>query len=188
MRPILCVVKRSRWFWVAVVVALVGTALAIGPPKPEAVKWIVAARFPSVSWVDASTLASWMDDDASDELLLLDVRAREEYAVSHLRGAIQVDPGSPDLSELSIPEDATVVVYCSVGYRSAVIARELRDRGVQQVYNLTGGIFGWANAGRPLFRDETRVEAVHPYDKAWGLLLQEELRARDFRCVAPCLR
>lgn len=181
MRPILCVVKRYRWFWVIVLAALCGAALAIGPPKPEAIKWLIAARFPSVSWVDANTLAGWMDDDASDALLLLDVRTREEYAVSHLRGAIRVDPGSPDLSELSIPEDATVVVYCSVGYRSAAMVGQLHDKGVHQVYNLTGGIFGWANAGRPLFRDEMRVEAVHPYDKGWGFLLREELRARGVR-------
>jgi len=45
------------------------------------------------------------------------------------------------------------------------------------VYNLTGGIFGWANSGRPLFRNDTRVELVHPYDEAWGLLLREDLRA-----------
>jgi rhodanese-related sulfurtransferase len=177
MSPILCPVKRSLWLWVVILAAVVATPLIAGPPKPESIKWMIAARFPSVSWIDASTLAAWMQDDARKDLLLLDVRTEEEYAVSHLRGAMRVDPERPEVSELPIPEAATVVVYCSIGYRSAALVGELRRRGIDQVYNLTGGIFGWANAGRPLFVDETRVEVVHPYDNMWGWLVRDELRA-----------
>jgi rhodanese-related sulfurtransferase len=170
-------VQRARWSLIIFLVVVVGIALITGPPTPESIKWMIAARFPRISWVDAETLVGWMNDDASRNLLLFDVRTDEEYAVSHLRGAVQMDPDGPGASELMIPDDATVVVYCSVGYRSGAIVGELRDRGVEQVYNLTGGIFGWANAGRPLFRNDTRVELVHPYDDAWGLLLREDLRA-----------
>ncbi|MBW2509936.1 MAG: rhodanese-like domain-containing protein [Deltaproteobacteria bacterium] len=169
--------QRSRWSLMVVFAALVGAALIMGPPKPESIQWLIAARFPYVSWVDADTLAAWMKHDAKRNLLLLDVRTEEEYAVSHLRGAVQMDPDGHGLSELSIPDDATVVAYCSVGYRSGAIIEELRERGVEQVYNLTGGIFGWANAGRPLFRHDARVELVHPYDSVWGLLLRKDLRA-----------
>lgn len=164
-------VNRSRWLWVALLVAVIAIPLVAAPPTPESIQWMIAARFPSVSWVDAGTLAGWMEDDA-EELVLLDARTKEEYAVSHLRGATHVDPDRPDVSELQIPEDATVVVYCSVGYRSAALAEELRRMNVDHVHNLSGGIFGWANAGRPLFREEMRVEAVHQYDDIWGWLLR----------------
>ena len=70
-----------------------------------------------------------------------------------------------------------VVVYCSVGYRSAAIVQRIERAGVGRVYNLEGGIFAWANEGRPIFKDNARAKLVHPYDKLWGLLLHEDLRA-----------
>lgn len=171
-------VNRPRAIWVIVLASTSAMLLFVAPPEPETIKWVIAARFPTVSWVDADTLARWMDDDADKTLVLLDARTEEEYAVSHLRHAIWAGPDGTGLSELSLPDDAVVVVYCSVGYRSAAVAGKLRDRNVHQVYNLTGGIFGWANAGRPLFRDEKRVDEVHPYSETWRWLVREDLRAR----------
>jgi rhodanese-related sulfurtransferase len=171
-------VSQSRGIWVIVLASVAALLLLVAPPKPETIKWIIAARFPSVSWVDADTLARWMGDDADGTLMLLDARTKEEYAVSHLRHATWVGPDGTELLESSLPDDAVVVVYCSVGYRSAAVAKKLRKRGAAPVYNLTGGIFGWANAGRPLFRDDTRVEEVHPYSEAWRWLVREDLRAR----------
>ena len=70
-----------------------------------------------------------------------------------------------------------IVTYCSVGYRSAGVAQRLRAAGFTQVYNLEGSLFRWANEGRPLYRGDTLVHQVHPYDRVWGTLLKEELRA-----------
>jgi rhodanese-related sulfurtransferase len=113
-------------------------------------------------------------DDPS--LVVLDVRTPEEFAVSHLPGAVRVDPDRADLGSLAVAEESTVVVYCSVGYRSAAIAEALEAAGVERVYNLRGGIFAWANEGRPMIRDGAPVHRVHPYDPIWGRLLRKELR------------
>ena len=77
------------------------------------------------------------------------------------------------------PKDSehTVVVYCSVGYRSSQLAQELRRQGFENVFNLEGSLFQWANEGRPLYRGKERAYRAHPYDEEWGQLLDKRFWA-----------
>jgi len=135
----------------------------------------ISARYPAVRWVEAASLARWMAGPEAERPHLLDVRTAEEFAVSHLRGAVRVDPDRPDLG--AIPDDERpVVVYCSVGWRSGTLGARLVERGQRRVFNLEGGIFGWANAGRPIWSEGRRASQVHPYDEDWGRLLRTRLR------------
>lgn len=111
--------------------------------------------------------------------MLLDSRAVAEYGVSHLQGAIRVEPVSDGPVLADLRRDALVVVYCSVGYRSAAVARRLKALGYQRVYNLEGGIFQWANEGRPIYRGDEAANQVHPYDRLWGRFLAEPLRSAE---------
>ncbi|MBW2188974.1 MAG: rhodanese-like domain-containing protein [Deltaproteobacteria bacterium] len=56
------------------------------------------------------------------------MRTEAEFEVSHLQGARRVDPDDPKIESLQIAPDATVVVYCSVGYRSAAIIKQLHHQ------------------------------------------------------------
>lgn len=168
---------RTRLFAVAALAA-VGVAMApllVCAQGPTSLQPAIDAQYPGGQWVTRSELHRWLEED--DAPVLLDARTREEYAVSHIRGARRVDPDRPQLDSLDLPEGARVVVYCSVGYRSADIAAQLKDRGVTNVYNLLGGIFEWANEGCPLYRGSERVQQVHPYDATWGAMVDDERRA-----------
>ena len=114
-------------------------------------------------------------------MVLLDARGPDEYAVSHLPGARRVDPDADAAALGSALADVDrrrpVVVYCSVGARSAAVARRLRKAGFERVENLRGSIFRWANEGRPVVRDGEVVGEVHPFDAVWGRLLDPEHRA-----------
>jgi len=135
----------------------------------------VRRDFPDVRMMTTQELADWQADPQRDPPLLLDVRAAEEYGVSHLRGAVLADSGSALRSALDgIDPDRPIVVYCSVGYRSAKAARNIQEMGFQNVTNLEGSIFAWANEGRPVFRNGEQASKVHPYDKQWGELLDEK--------------
>lgn len=170
-------VTRRRWQW-AIGLSLVLVAfVAITVTQPRSWKPLISAQFPSGAWVDGETLSDWMESAAPQDLVLLDVRTPEEYAVSHLRRAQSVHPSNPDVEALSIPADATVVVYCSIGYRSAAIIDDLKDAGIEDVYNLEGGLFEWANRDRPVYRGDERVREVHPFNRWWGVLLKREHRA-----------
>ena len=66
-----------------------------------------------------------------------------------------------------------VVVYDAVGFYSAELAETLSSAGSGEIFYLEGGIFQWANEGRPLVdADGSPTTKVHPYNKLWGRLLK----------------
>ena len=169
--------RISSWLWVSILALGLVVLLWMSSQGAVSLKPLIAARFPEVRWVDSRTLSEWVEREPVGQPVILDTRTEAEFAVSHLRGARRVDPDEPKIASLRIDPDATVVVYCSVGYRSAVIAEQLHRAGIGEVYNLEGGIFTWANEDRPIYRNDERVKQAHPYNWAWGHLLRRELRA-----------
>ena len=136
------------------------------------------AAGPNVPTLTTDSLANRLRDSTSAAPILLDARTSEEYAVSHLPGARRVDPDADAYPALdSLSADAPIVVYCSVGVRSAKVAARLREQGYTNVSNLKGSIFQWANEGRSVVRSGQPVQAVHPYDATWGRLLNDSLHA-----------
>lgn len=151
--------------------------------KWSAVESMIRANIGDVPQITTDSLAARLNDGAAADstvrsnILLLDARQPEEYAVSHLPGAVRVDPDATSFPELdSISRERPIVVYCSVGYRSAEITKRLRDEGYE-ASNLRGSIFRWANEGHPVVRGDSTVREVHPYDSTWGELLDPSLRA-----------
>jgi len=144
----------------------------------DAIRRLTARKFPDVLWIDRADLARWREDAGRTPPIVLDARTTAEYAVSHLRDALLVDPGRPGLRPLAArAKNDPIVVYSSVGYRSARLAHWLSGQGYTNVRNLSGGVFQWANEDRPLFRDGRPAAEVHPYDRRWGLLLESRFRA-----------
>ena len=70
------------------------------------------------------------------------------------------------------------MVYSSAGYRGARVTSWLNRAGYTSVVNLAGGLFKWADEGRPMVQEGNRpTSLVHPYDRRWGLLLAGRYRA-----------
>lgn len=141
------------------------------------VKRQIHKELPKVRHISGDELSARLES-AERSPLVLDVRQLEEYEVSHLRGAIHVEPGAAEpLAGMDIDRHMPIVTYCSVGYRSAQLAHRLEELGFTDVANLEGSIFEWANRGRPVVRDGVEVRQVHPYNRRWGRLLDAELHA-----------
>ena len=151
--------------------SLAGEATAGG--GADRLKGLISLRFPGTNWVTRDELSQWMQEQPEQKLILLDSRPEEEFAVSHLQGAIQVNPDVEAASLGDLPRDARIVVYCSVGYRSAAVARRLSRAGFADVYNLRGGLFAWANDGLAIYRGDEPADQVHPYGGPWGKMLDE---------------
>lgn len=132
-------------------------------------------HFPDVAIVDAADLARMLR--SASPPLLIDVRMPAEQDVSTIPGALRVAPSVDPHDVVERAGERTIVVYCSVGVRSARLARALAAAGGADVRNLVGGIFGWANAGRPLAGPNGPAQRVHGYDAAWSVLLDAHLRA-----------
>ncbi len=141
-----------------------------------AVKQAIRAEFPGVEQISTAELNTWLTSEEPSPILL-DVREEAEYRVSHLRGAIRVDPGGETSPPAGAGKNTPIVTYCSVGYRSSKVAKRLMEQGYTNVSNLEGSIFEWANQGLPVVREGEEVRQVHPYDRNWEQLLDTELRA-----------
>ena len=191
--------RRSVLFGVGLALAISATvALSVVARRPwapgssawRAVDAQIARAYPAVPSVTTDHLARWMADPSADGSdappLLLDARTPQEFAVSHLPGAVRVDPDA-DLATLRAAVGALragdpqgerpVIVYCSVGWRSARVADALRASGLGDVRNVRGSIFRWAAEGRPLVAAGRPAATVHPFNDVWAQLLPPPLRA-----------
>ena len=78
------------------------------------------------------------------ELIILDVRTKDEYIMGHIKGAINIPNETisntkPDL----LPDtDKTILVYCQGGMRAGSAVRKLKRMGYKHAYNM-GGITSW---------------------------------------------
>ncbi len=112
---------------------------------------------------------------ATPGIVVLDVRAANEFAVSHLRGARNLAAADLPAQLTTVGKNTPILVYCSVGYRSAAAAQQLTEAGYTAVHNYLGSLFAWANAGRVLVDAVGETAEVHPYNTDWGQLLGAHL-------------
>ncbi len=160
---------------------VVGPIPWAGVTQLETVEKDVAQRWPQISHLSRGNMSGMLATQRA-EVVVFDVREPGEFAVSHLPGAIRIDPGLS--REQFLAEHAaslqgkSAVFYCSVGVRSSLLASrmqaDLERGGVQHVYNLTGGIFGWHNDARPLVTASGATDSVHGYDAWWGRLVTRQ--------------
>ncbi len=153
----------------AVACGLAALAWNARPLGLAALRALIAISFGDVPAVDTTTLAAELAGPRPP--LLLDARDAEEFAVSHLPGALHVPPHRERGLAGELPREAPVVVYCSVGWRSAGLARRLMAAGFRDVRNLEGSAFAWANEGRALAGRLGARGQVHPYAAAFAWLL-----------------
>ena len=174
--------KKRRFFIFTAILAVAGMGTITDcSHSQEALTWPKVIRdirnkYPDVKQLQTDELHSWLSNSGIGSIILIDARAKKEFQISHISGAKNIPYNSKDpLKYLtSIKLDNPLVVYCSVGYRSSILARKLRTLGFKEVHNLEGSIFKWANEGRPLVQGQATVHKVHPYNSRWGSLLKKE--------------
>jgi len=119
----------------------------------------------SVDFISVDSLSKLRSD-----FVLLDTREKEEFDVSHIPNALYFGYRDLDYSVLkNIENNTTVVVYCSIGYRSEKIGEKLKRMGFTNVFNLYGSIFEWANQAHPL--EDVKglpTQKIHGYNKKWS--------------------
>ncbi|RME51277.1 MAG: rhodanese-like domain-containing protein [Deltaproteobacteria bacterium] len=166
---------RSCPAWVLL---LLSVACAPAPPSDwDETRARIRAAFPEIPQISTAQLAQWMAA-APETVLLLDVRRPEEFVVSHIPGAHPAPTLEAALRWVARRRKGQrIVLYCSVGFRSSKMAKQLLDRGISGIHNLEGSIFAWANEGRPLTDGVKPVQRVHPFDERWGRLLDPRLWA-----------
>ncbi|MBX3177703.1 MAG: rhodanese-like domain-containing protein [Candidatus Hydrogenedentes bacterium] len=122
--------------------------------------------FPDVNEVTPQGL---LDLRAAGDVVIVDVRTREEQRVSALPGAIARAEFEANRERY---RDFTVVTYCTIGARSGAYAERLRGEGCE-VFNLKGSVLAWTHAGMMLVDGEGReTRTVHTYGPQWDLVAE----------------
>ncbi len=82
--------------------------------------------------------------DSGDEIIILDVRTKEEYDEKHIPNSILIPNESilDERPELLPDLDAEILVHCRSGQRSKQAAKKLANMGYTNIYEF-GGILDW---------------------------------------------
>ena len=86
---------------------------------------------------------------AAREILLIDVREPDEFAVERIAGAHNVPLSSFNPAALPDAGGKTVVLQCAGGKRSAMAVDQCRKAGQAIETHLAGGLAAWKAAGLP---------------------------------------
>ncbi len=95
------------------------------------------------------------------EIKVIDVRQPYEYDRSHIEEAVLLPIDglysfAQGLAAQSLTKDQPLLFVCAVGQRSAAACEVAAIAGYSRVYNLAGGMGGWAYAGLPVVNQAAR--------------------------------
>ena len=81
----------------------------------------------------------------NDKTQLIDVRTKEEFSTSHLKGAQNICLTDNNFNKKIklLDKNKPVYVYCKKGVRSADAAKKLKKMGFTKIYDMEGGIILW---------------------------------------------
>ena len=100
------------------------------------------------------------------DITLIDVRdVRELWKEGAIKNSIHIprgmlefwlDPQSSYYQEKKIGDMKNIVLYCALGFRSALATKALKEMGFQNVANADGGFESLKNIGLPVVKKEKK--------------------------------
>jgi rhodanese-related sulfurtransferase len=115
----------------------------------------------------------------TQELILLDIREPDEFALMYIEGSISVPRGvlegaccwgyDDTVPALAVERNQDIVVICRSGNRSVLAAQSMMQMGFVHVCSLKMGIKGWNDNDMPMLDLKKNVVDI---DKADDLLNQ----------------
>lgn len=93
------------------------------------------------------TQQEWVSQLQEDEnAIILDVRTEDEWNDGIIEKAINIDihQGQVFINEIeALDKNKNYYVYCRSGARSAKACEIMNELGIENAFNLTGGILAW---------------------------------------------
>lgn len=90
--------------------------------------------------------------ESGESHLLVDTREESEWNAGHVAGAVHLSKGIIERDvETKVPDkDTKLILYCGGGFRSALVADNLRQMGYTNAISLDGGWRALKESGLPL--------------------------------------
>jgi len=103
--------------------------------------------------VTAKEAFNLIQENKSDpKFIIVDVRTPQEFAEGHIENAINIDFRSDAFKDEvgNLDRTGKYLLYCRIGNRSRGALSVMTGLGFREVYHLSVGIIGWAEAGYPV--------------------------------------
>ena len=116
----------------------------------KTVAQLLAEASRSISFMSIPEVAHRLSGNGND-MVILDVREKDEFAAGHLPGARHLPRGQLELRvDQELPDPgARILAYCQLGRISTLAAATLRQMGYTRAVALDGGYNEWVKAGHP---------------------------------------
>ncbi|HAU1150504.1 TPA: sulfurtransferase [Legionella pneumophila] len=113
---------------------------------------LVAEAKTRINEISPQILKSKIDNH--EKLIIIDVREEDEWKTGKIPNAIHLSKGiiERDIEKIIADRQSSIVVYCSGGYRCALVADNLQKMGYTNVSSLNTGLQGWLVAGYSLVK------------------------------------
>ena len=91
-------------------------------------------------------------EETGSDIIILDIRPKEEFKVEHIPGAINLDYDGHKFQEKveKLDKEKKYLIYCKSGVRGGYFLDKMRDSGFNGAYNILGGFMGWKVSKLPL--------------------------------------
>lgn len=98
--------------------------------------------------VEAAEAIKLINNDA----VVIDLRSADAFSAGHIVNARNVPSDELDakMSTLERFKSKPIVAVCDAGVSSRRAVAALRQKGLESVYSLKGGMTGWSQAGLPV--------------------------------------
>ena len=111
---------------------------------------LVADAQTRVREISVDQTRAWLKQNP--QVVLLDVREDSEWDAGHAAEAVHLGKGvlERDLEKMFPDVNTEIIMYCGGGFRSALVADNLRQMGYTQAISLDGGWRDLKDSGLPL--------------------------------------
>ena len=103
----------------------------------------------NINEIEAAELADWVSEQEIP-FKIIDVREMNEVNAGTIPQAHAMPLATVPLRLQELNKEEKLVFICRSGARSAQACAYMQQNGFNNVYNLRGGVFAWANAGQPI--------------------------------------
>ena len=107
-----------------------------------------------IEMIDGKPLEHWSVADVASafekhEIVLIDVRTPQEFALEHIGGALLAPMHELIPENLPTGTDKAIVLHCGSGIRSKRVAELCLSAGAGKIAHMAGGFSAWKEAGLP---------------------------------------
>lgn len=121
--------KPKTLIWIVVAVAVVALGVLLLRPSGG-----------GISNVDAAGAQAAIDAGAQ----VIDVRTPGEFQMGHIPGAVNVPVDQLEAEAQSWDKEATYLIYCATGQRSATAVETMKALGFNNIKHFSAGIQAWS--------------------------------------------